>query len=236
MSKRAEARKQQEAAQRTRRLIIIGVIVVIAVAAVVLLARQSPQVGQVIIPTPFDRPSPSGTALGDPNAPVKIEEFADYQCPYCRNFEEQTLPQLAANEIANGQVYFVFHPFSFIGPESVAAANAALCAADQGKFWEYSATVYANQTSENSGNFSTTRLEAFAAQLGLDTQTFNSCFSQDKHQAEVSSSYQLGVQAGVQSTPSFLINGQLVTGALPYDQFQSLIQKAMNQPAPTSTP
>jgi len=239
MSKRAERRKEQETARRNRRLAFIAIVAVAAIVIVVILIRQGAPAGvtsEVIVPTPIDAPSAQGTAMGDPNAPVRIDEFSDYQCPYCRQFQETTLPQLAANEIADGKVYFVYHPFSFIGQESRDAANAAFCAGDQGKFFEYSETVFANQAGENVGAFSQSRLQAFGEALGLDMATFNTCLSENQHQDEVNQEYAKGVAAGVQSTPSFLINGKLVTGALPYDQFQSQIQLALTQSEPSPTP
>ncbi len=239
MSRRAERRRQQETTRRNQRLALIGLVVVAAIVIVILLIRQGPAVsttGPVVLPTPLDLPMVNGTAIGDPNAPVRIDEYSDYQCPYCRQFQETTLPLLAANEIADGTVYFVYHPFSFIGQESQDAANAALCARDQGKFWEYSETVFANQAGENVGTFSQARLTDFAQALDLDMATFSSCLSQDQHKAEVNQGYAEGVGAGVQSTPSFTINGTLVTGALPYDQFQARIQLAKIQLEASPTP
>lgn len=239
MSKRAERRKEQEAARRNRRLAFIAIVAVAAIAIVVILIRQgSPAgvTGEVVVPTPIDAPNVQGTAMGDPNAPVRVDEFSDYQCPYCRQFQETTLPQLAANEIADGKVYFVYHPFSFIGQESRDAANAAFCAGDQGKFFEYSETLFANQAGENVGTFSQSRLLAIGDALGLDMTTFKTCVSDSQHKDEVNQEYAKGVAAGVQSTPSFLINGKLVTGALPYDQFQSQIQLALIQSQPSPTP
>jgi protein-disulfide isomerase len=220
-------------------LAFIAIVAVAAIAIVAILIRQGAPAGvtgQVVVPTPIDAPSAQGTAMGDPNAPVRIDEFSDYQCPYCRQFQETTLPQLAANEIADGKVYFVYHPFSFIGQESRDAANAAFCAGDQGKFFEYSETLFANQAGENVGAFSQSRLQAFGEALGLDMATFNTCLSETQHQNEVNQEYAKGVAAGVQSTPSFLINGKLVKGALAYDQFQSEIQLALIQSQPSPTP
>lgn len=239
MSRRAERRKQQETSRRNRRLAFIAIVAVAAIAIVVILIRQGAPAGvtgEVIVPTPIDAPNVQGTAMGDPNAPVRVDEFSDYQCPYCRQFQETTLPQLAANEIADGKVYFVYHPFSFIGQESRDAANAAFCAGDQGKFFEYSETLFANQTGENVGTFSQSRLTAFGEALNLDMTAFNACVSSNQHQTEVNQEYAKGVAAGVQSTPSFLINDKLVKGALPYDQFQAQIQLALNQLDANPTP
>jgi protein-disulfide isomerase len=239
MSRRAERRKQREVAQRNRRLAFIAIVAVAAIAIVVILIRQgSPAAftGSVVVPTPIDAPNVQGTAMGDPNAPVRVDEYSDYQCPYCRQFQENTLPLLAANEIANGQVYFVYHPFSFIGQESRDAANAAYCANDQGKFWEYSETLFANQAGENAGTFSQSMLLALGDALNLDMTSFKTCVSGNQHKAEVDQAYAQGVAAGVKSTPSFVINGKLVLGALPYDQFQAQIQSAMGQPQVSPTP
>ena len=104
------------------------------------------------------RPQAQGLSMGDPNAPVKVEEYGDFQCPACRIFHESQEGQLIEKYIKTGLVYFTYTPFSFIGDESVKAAEAAYCAADQGKFWEYHDMLYANQTAENKGDFADSRL------------------------------------------------------------------------------
>ncbi len=176
-------------------------------------------------PTSSLYPQAKGNAMGDPNAPVKIVEYADYQCPFCARFEQMTQQQLIENYIATGKVYFEFRSMGeFIGPESKRAAEAAYCAGDQGQFWEYHDMLFSNQGSENSGAFSDDHLQAFAGNLGLDMNQFNTCLSSGKYSSRVDQDGTDGQAAGVQGTPSFVINGQLaIRGAQPYDAFASAI-------------
>lgn len=123
----------------------------------------------------------------------------------------------------------VYRHFAFLGPESLAAAEAAECANEQGAFWAYHDTIFANQAGENRGAFSETNLKAFAAQLGLDTKAFNQCLASHRYRDAVIADYQEGQQRGVRSTPTFFINGQKIEGALPFAQFQTLIEAALNE-------
>ncbi len=228
MSKRAAFRERRRRERKRRNLILISIVAGIAlvVAALLILPNLRP-VGDVVVPDPKPRPMAEGTAMGDPNAPVRIDEYSDFQCPYCRRFHEQTLNQIAEEYVATGKVYFVFHNFPFIGQESLDAASASMCAAEQGRFWEYADVLFANQTGENVGAFSRRRLEAFAAAIGLDTEAFNQCFSEDRFKEQVQEDYLSGVNSQVRSTPSFLVNGKLLTGALPFAEFQAEIEAAL---------
>ncbi len=133
------------------------------------------------------------------------------------------LQQLAPGYIETGKAKIVYNNFPIIGPESVAAAQAAECAADQNKFWAYGDYLFAHQGAENSGAFSVDNLKAFAAQLGLNTLTFNACFDSGKYAGLVQQQFQEGQQRGVQATPTFFINGQKYEGVLSYDQLAALI-------------
>ena len=175
-------------------------------------------------------------AMGDPNAPIMIEEFSDFQCPYCARFHEETESQLANTYVADGTVYFVYRSFGeFIGSESKAAAEAAYCAGDQGKFWEYHDILFANQNGENIGDFTDRRLQAFAEALSLDMTAFNDCFNSGKYADRVEQDRIDGTAAGVTGTPAFYItytvNGEqksrLIAGAYPFSEFQTQIEEAL---------
>ncbi|MCL4487703.1 MAG: DsbA family protein [Chloroflexi bacterium] len=133
------------------------------------------------------------------------------------------LQQLAPQYIQTGKAKIIYHNFPIIGPESVSAAEAAECAADQGKFWAYANDLFAHQGGENSGAFSNANLKAFAAQLGLNPQTFGTCFDGGKYAALVQQQLQQGQQRGVQATPTFFINGQKFEGVLSYNQLVAQI-------------
>ncbi|MGB8645198.1 MAG: DsbA family protein [Anaerolineae bacterium] len=164
----------------------------------------------------------TGRIWGKADAPVTIEEYADFQCPICGQEEKQLL-QVAPKYFDTGKAKLVFHNFAFIGQESVWAAEAATCAQDQNKFFDYAALVYANQAGENKGAFSKDNLKGFAQQLKLDMTTFNSCLDTDKYLAQVQQESAEATTRGINSTPTLFINGQQYTGALSADQLGQYI-------------
>jgi protein-disulfide isomerase len=225
MSKRELLREKRRKEEKRKRGIFIGGIVVIAliIAGVLIYSSlQSLQPVKFTMITPAAIPNPQGLSMGDPNAPVKVMEFADFQCPACMLFATQQETTIVNTYVATGKVYFTYLPFSFLDQndtrnpplkESHAAAEAASCAGDQNKFWEYHDILYANQTGENIGDFTDKRLMAFAQALGLDMNQFNACYTSGKYRQKVIDDYNLGIKDGVTQTPSFLVNGTLVTQA-----------------------
>jgi len=160
---------------------------------------------------------------GDPNAPVTIVEFADFQCPFCGRFATGAGRQIEETYVQQGQVRMGYQHFAFLGPESLWAAEASECAAEQGKFWEYHDYLFEHQAGENQGAFTRDNLKVFTANLGLDTELFNSCLDTSKY-ADVVQNETASVQAlGVRSTPSFLLNGRPLVGAQPFEVFQQYI-------------
>ena len=160
---------------------------------------------------------------GDPNAPVTMIEFGDFQCPFCGRYASDTNPQVEEQYVKTSKVRFGFVNFAFLGSESTWAAEAAECASDQNKYWEYHDKLYSSQGGENQGAFSKDNLKKFAQDLGLDTQTFNNCLDTGKYTSLIQGDTQLSSSLGVQSTPTFVINGQTVVGAQPFSVFQQTI-------------
>ncbi len=226
MSKRQELRAKRAQQERTQRILIIAGVAVIAIAIVLLLALPALMpAGDIVEHTPINRPQVQFNTMGDPNAPVKIVEYSDFQCPYCGQFTNDTEQQLIDAYIATGKVYFEYRSFGdFIGAESSRAAEAAYCAGDQEKFWEMHDVIYANQTGENVGAFTDKRLTAFAKKIGLDMAAFNNCFTSGKYADKVKQDGDDAMQAGVRATPSFIINGKLFEGAQPFQAFQAEIE------------
>jgi protein-disulfide isomerase len=153
---------------------------------------------------------PLTNVRGAAQAPVLIEEWGDYQCPSCGSFARLD-PQLEAAVISNGNAQFAFHNLAFLGQESVWAAEAAECASDQGRFWDYHKLLYASQDGENRGAFAPARLKALAGQLTLDQTTFNQCLDSGKYLNAVQAETKSGEQLGVNSTPTIFVNGKKLT-------------------------
>jgi len=200
--------------------IIIGVLAVV-VLGVIILSTYKP-VAEVIDPTFHTATITDGLTMGDPNAPVKLVEFADFQCPGCGSYWSNTEPAVIQNFVETGKVFYTFSPFSFVGSfvqnnpydESIKAAEAAFCANDQGKFWEYRDYLFGNQIGENQGAFSEKRLLAFAESLSLDMDTFTTCLKSAQHYQDVMDANDYATASGINQTPSFLVDGTLVTGDL----------------------
>ena len=150
----------------------------------------------------------NGLVLGEDNAPVTVEMFSDFQCPFCKQSDATILPQLVSKYVSTGKVKFIYHPFSFLGQETIDAAQSAYCANEQGKFWEYKETLFANQKSENSGGFNQTRLLAMGKFVGLDMTQFTACQQSNKYAAQVQKDNQLAETRQVHSTPTFFVNGK----------------------------
>ena len=151
-----------------------------------------------------------GRTLGASTAPVTLDLWEDFQCPGCGNFSRAVEPIVIERYVAPGNLRVTFHDVAFLGQESQDAASAARCADQQGKFWEYQSIVYANQNGENEGWFTRDRLEAFAAAAGVDTAAWATCYDGGGQRQAVVDETKAGADAGVSSTPTLALNGQLV--------------------------
>ena len=230
MSKRQEIKERRRRERRQRRIITLSIVVGVALIFTALLIWPNfAPIGDIVIPTAKDYPMAQGVAMGSPDAPVVIEDYSDFQCSYCRIFHETTLEQIKNTYIVNGQAQFVFRQYPFIGEESSAAANASLCAAEQGKFWEYADILFANQTGVNTKTYTSRRLNAYAEAIGLDVSQFSACTKEQRYNSQVEAEYGAGSANGVNSTPTFFINGEALIGAVPFSDFQTIIDAALEQ-------
>jgi protein-disulfide isomerase len=161
--------------------------------------------------------------LGNPDAKMTIVEFGDFQCPYCGRFFNQFLPILKKDYIDTGKIKFVYMDYAFLGQESKDAAEAAKCAAEQGKFWEYHDQLYKNQKGENIGAFNPTKLKQFASNINLDANSFDICIAAEKYEKAIEDELNLGKKYGVRGTPNFIIGKQLKTGTGTTESFKQII-------------
>lgn len=138
-------------------------------------------------------------------------------------------PALFREYVDTGKVKFVYKHMAILGQESVWAAEASECAADQGKFWEYHDLVFDRQAGENQGAFNKDKLLAMAQELKLDMARFEPCLKNDQTQDRVQADTQEGQQVGVRGTPTFFVNGRAVVGAVPLQEFRPIIEQALNE-------
>jgi len=229
------AKRQRQA--RMQRLGMIGVVVAGALLIAFALIYPSLQpTGEFVTVNPISRPLAEGTAMGDPNAPVKINVFEDFQCPACVYFTEEVESRVAETYVASGQVYYVFHNYPFldrasVNKESQQAVNASMCAEEQGLFWEYHDILFANWNGENAGAFSDKRLIAFAETLELDIDLFTTCFEENPYRDEIQADLELGIDMGASGTPSVFVNGEQVTpDHVPrFEDIQQAVEAALVQ-------
>ncbi len=165
--------------------------------------------------------------LGDPNAPITIVEFGDYQCHQCYNWYHNTKPAIYENYIETGKANLVFVDLAFLGRHSPLAAQASYCAEEQGKYWEYHDLLYQSQEGIDNGWANSERLKAFAFNLGLDIDLFNSCLDSGKFSKRVQFNINEAKSHGATGTPTFLIVGsngqQKIGGAQPYAVFKNIL-------------
>jgi protein-disulfide isomerase len=226
MSKRQEIRQRRQRERLRNRIVIILMITLgalLVVFAFVLPGIQqatgaSATANAPIIPiTPIALSVPvNDTSMGDPNAPVKMDVWEDFQCSGCMYFTKNIEPQIIQAFVETGTVYYTFHNIPFIdggAGESHQAANAAMCANEQERFWDYNAMLFANWTGENVGDYSDARLVAYAQQLGLDMTAFNKCFRANTYANEINQDAQAGSNLGVPPTPGIFVNGKIVSNS-----------------------
>ncbi len=162
--------------------------------------------------------------MGSNDAKVTMIEFADFQCPYCKEWQDTVFDELKAQYIDTGKVRFLFMDYAFLGDESNQAAEAASCANDQNKFWEYHDKLYSEQEGENQGKFKDQNLKRFASELNLDQAQFNSCLDNNTHQDKIINALATGESYGVNSTPTVFINGYKYPGINTFDYYKQVIE------------
>ena len=229
-------RRQQEA--RRKRLITIVVVVGVALVLVGAVAYPAIQdattpVGEFVQITPIPRPQEDGRALGDPNAPVTIEVFKDFKCSACQGYSQVIEPQVINELVEPGTVYYIFRQYPFLDDNTAVkdsdnSAHASMCAAEQNRFWDYKAILFANYNGVP-GEFSDKRMIAFAESLGLDMGEFEECYDQERYQDEIDQDFAIGAEYGVTGTPSVHVNGENVKpGYVPtFEEIQAAVEAAM---------
>ena len=217
---RAKARELREAeARRNRRreqLIRFGILAAAVVAAlavgIAFFANRLDADTSAPLPVGVSDPA-GGVPIGDEAAPVTVYVWIDFQCPFCRAFEQDSGPTL--NQLAaDGDAVLVYHPLSFLGEESERAANAFGCAADQGRADEYLTVLFENQPLEGTGGFTTNDLVALGAQAEITGSEFEGCVEDDTYADWVANVAASQSDAGVSATPTIFVDGAM----LPADQ------------------
>lgn len=164
---------------------------------------------------------PDAPMRGSPDAPVTLVEFSDYDCPFCQRVVP-TLEQLAETYGDQLRIVWKDFPLTQIHPDAFKAAEAAHCAGDQERYWEYHDRLFVNQ-----GSLQPDRLRELAEEAGLDTAAFEACLDSSRHAARVRDGITQGTRLGVNSTPTIFINGRVIAGAHPYETFAAIVDEEL---------
>lgn len=172
--------------------------------------------------------------MGDPNAPVLMIEFTDYECPFCARFVSESRSRIVREFVETGVVRLVVRdfPLTSIHPSAVLAAGLAHCAAAQGQFWPVYEMLFQTHSVEWGGVPRRDRdvLIELAGELGVDTAQLRACLDDPETEATIIAEVETATRLGINSTPNFIINGQIVRGALPFESFASLIRRLAELP------
>lgn len=168
-------------------------------------------------------------AKGDPDAPVVLVNYSDFQCPYCGRFARETEPKLVRKYVDKGVLRMEWRDFPYFGDDSDKAAMAGRAAADQGRFWEFHDAFYADQPKMNSGQMTDEFLGGIASGIGIDPDRFLAAIENEQFKAEIERDFSEGHSLGISGTPAFMINGQPISGAQPIKVFAKAIEQAASE-------
>lgn len=169
-----------------------------------------------------------GVSKGDPSAPVVVQEFADYQCPYCAQFAALTGRALDERYVKAGKIRWIFFDFPLAQHRNaLPAAEAARCAGEQGDYWGMHDVLFARQKEWSEERNATPKFEGYARALRLDADALERCLDSGRYRDVIQQDYERGIRLGVESTPTFFIGRRAVRGAAPYDEFVRLLEDAI---------
>jgi protein-disulfide isomerase len=204
----AEARRQRRREQLIRFGILAVVALVLLVVVIVVFANRPEEDAAAVLPAGVTEPA-GGVVIGDDSAPVTVDLWIDFQCPFCRAFEQDSGPALD-QLAADGDAVLVYHPLSFLGEESERAANAFGCAADVGAAAEYLTALFESQPAEGTGGFTTEDLVALGTEVGTTGSDFERCVEDGSYADWVANVAASQGAAGIVATPTVFVDGEML--------------------------
>lgn len=238
----AQVRKKSN---NTGFIVALGAIVVAGGGFIWWKTQQPPAAAPLILPSVADSAlslKAHGYTIGSPDAKVEVIEFADFECPACGNYFTITEPDVRKNLVATGIIRYTFYDYPILNAHrnTVPAAMSAACADDQGKFWEMHDALFNGQIEWNGEATKNPRgvISGYAQTIGLDMPKWNACMDANTHADRIKANYSLGLTKQVGSTPTFLVNGQMLRGAANYDELKAAVDAALapTLPIPTAVP
>ena len=171
--------------------------------------------------TRYDIPTENAYSIGPADAPITLVEFSDYQCPFCRRWHDEVYEPLLAAYPGKIRLVYRHLPLTSIHPDAMSAAEAAMCAGEQGTYWPYHERLFSSES------LGTSTYLQYAQDLGLNMTTFEACLTDHKYQQAITADSDFAINLGIRSTPTFFINGLAVVGAQPLDVFKQVIDKEL---------
>lgn len=222
-----DARRQQQKRRDQARsigMIIIGVVLVLG--AIVGLAYAGEQAINLIDPPLREHPQASMNSVGDPDAPIVVENYSSFKCSHCFNFFTESEELFIQNYVATGLVYYVYQPYHFdVSRIETQASHAALCAGEQGAFWEMHDILFANFTV----NYTSSTIVSMADYFDLDMDAFEDCQASGKYYDQILGETQrVASELGISGTPTFVINGEVaIVGNEGYQALANAVDAAL---------
>jgi len=214
--------------------IALGAAAVIGAGVLFYLMQRPADVGipATVVVTPADTAGFAGYVLGSASAPVEVIEYSDYQCPYCQGFALIQFPTVKERLIDGGQVRWRYRDFPLEQhPGARTAAHSAACADDQGRYWEQHHAIFEGQAEWSQARNPAREFRSYAERLGLDLDAYDECMRSAKYAGRIQASVESGVRLGVNSTPTFFVNGRPTTAAaVSYDRLKALVD-SLSTPA-----
>lgn len=206
---------------------LLAVIAVVGGGAIYVASGRSSGARAALPADPADTVAMPGWVAGSDSAPVEVEEYADFQCPACKSFAVLTLPDVMERLVRTGQVRWRFRDFPLVQlhPNSMAAHEAAACAGEQGMFWQMHDQLYYQQDAWFSARNAPKVFRGYAEKVGVDLGKYDDCVDTRRYAARIMASSRQGAARGVNSTPTIILDGQMM-GGLAYDSLKALIEKA----------
>lgn len=217
-------------------VVALGIVAMVGVLALAWTVTR-PKRGVTDVDLKADPAQARGYLLGDSAAPIQVYEFADFECPACGQFATLTEPDIRKSLIQTGKISWRYFDYPLpMHKNTWDASNAAACADEQGKFWEMHDMLFANQDRWNGEATSSPKgaFKGYAQAIGLDVPKWEACYDADRYRSRVASNRAEAERRHIESTPTFIIGGKVVPGALSYDQFMKYFNDA-KPAAPTAS-
>ena len=240
-SHRRSAGRASKPAWRSPVALVSVAAVLIGIVVIAFARPPAAATGQELITPPTSYPTElvNGEVLGSATAPVVLELYSDFQCPACRMFVMQQLPLLVSEFVRPGTLRIEARDIDILGQgtpnESLELAAGAACAAAPGRYWQFHDYVFWNQGRENQGDHDAAFIASVADAAGLDRAAWEACLAQPDLRTPITARTNAALAAGINSTPTLVINGQSFVGVPNYDQLAALIRQLAASPGPSAS-